>query len=290
MEGLARPTSNLPLRGGKANTYEGGIRVPWIMSWPGHIPPGSTSSTPVSTIDLYPTILQVSGAKPPAGQPIDGVSLVPLLEGGPLTKRPLFFDFPHDFSWMCAPSASVRLGDYKLLRFYWAGENAATHHYELFDLGRDPGETVNLAAFMPDKVRELDALIEKHLQETGALTPIRNAKYRGNPARPRNQQPGRPGSISLDESDVAALTGLEGTGARKVRLRGEKNNPLDSSALVIEGAEWVQAENLPDGSVEIRWETAKKKGPAKVLFGWRPGNSARLMNDWTLEPHICWLP
>jgi arylsulfatase A-like enzyme len=284
MDGFARPTSNLPLRGGKANTYEGGTRVPWIMSWPGHITPGSTNSTPVSTIDLYPTILQIAGAEPPAGQPIDGVSLVPLLEGGPLATRPIFFDFPHDFSWMCAPSASVRLGDFKLLRFYWAGETAAAHHYELFDLSRDPGETVNLATFMPDKVRELDALIEKHLQETGALSPIRNANYQGNPVQPRNQQPGRPASISLDESDVAALARLEGAGSRKIRLRGEGNNPLDSSALVIEGTEWVLAENLPDGSVDIRWDTAKKTGPAKVLFGWRPGNSARLMNDWTLEP------
>ncbi|MEI8388103.1 MAG: sulfatase [Verrucomicrobiota bacterium] len=284
MDGFARPTSNLPLRGGKANTYEGGTRVPWIMSWPGHITPGSTNSTPVSTVDLYPTILQAAGAEPPAGQSLDGVSLVPLLEGGPLTTRPIFFDFPHDFSWMCAPSASVRLGDFKLLRFYWAGENAAAHHYELFDLSRDPGETVNLAEFMPDKVRELDALIEKHLQETGALTPIQNAKYRGNPVQPRNQKPGRPASISLDESDVAALARLEGTGSRKIRLRGESNNPLDSSALVIEGDQWVQAENLPDGSVDIRWDTAKKTVPAKILFSWRPGNSARLMNDWTIEP------
>jgi hypothetical protein len=54
--------------------------------------------------------------------------------------------------------------------------------------------------------------------------------------------------------------------------------------LVIAGTEWVQAKNLPDGSVDIRWDAAKKTGPAKVLLGWRPGNSARLMNDWTLEP------
>jgi hypothetical protein len=54
--------------------------------------------------------------------------------------------------------------------------------------------------------------------------------------------------------------------------------------LVIAGTEWVQAKNLPDGSVDIRWDAAKKTGPAKILFGWRPGNSARLMNDWTLEP------
>ena len=73
-------------------------------------------------------------------------------------------------------------------------------------------------------------------------------------------------------------------GSRKIRLRGEGNNPLDSSALVIEGTEWVQAENLPDGSVDIRWDTAKKTGPAKVLLSWRPGNCARLMNDWTIEP------
>jgi hypothetical protein len=56
--------------------------------------------------------------------------------------------------------------------------------------------------------------------------------------------------------------------------------------LVIAGTEWVKAENLPDGSVEIRWDNTKKTGPAKVLLSWRPGNSARLMNDWTIEPRI----
>ena len=131
-------TSNRPLRGGKGNTYEGGMRVPWIVRWPEHIEAGASCNTPVSTLDIYPTILELSGVNPIDGQVLDGHNIMPLLEGKSMDERPLFIDFQFHMGPLCAPSSTVRLGDYKLLRFYWAGENAEAHYYELFDLKRDP--------------------------------------------------------------------------------------------------------------------------------------------------------
>lgn len=277
-------TSNRPLRGGKANTYEGGIRVPWLVRWPGRVGAGSVCGVPVSTVDLYPTILEMAGSKPSADQRLDGRSIVPLLRGQALEPRPVFFDFPHHFGILCASSAAVRLGDHKLIRFHWAGDRAASHHYELYDLRRDPSEAINLAAYLPEKVRELDALIEGHLQATGALVPIRNPAFSGNPRELRStakNAPGRPLSLSLPETDVAPAVD---SGSREFRLRDQDGNPLATAALVLEGGEWVRVENRPDGAVLVAWDRSRKTGPAKLLFGWSGGVSPWEINDWTFPP------
>src|SRR3546814_7644613 len=154
-------TSNRPLRGGKANTYEGGIRVPFIVRWPNHIKAGTECNIPISTIDLYPSFLELAQIAPKDSIVLDGRSIVPLLKGKELEQVPLFFDFPHPFGILCAPSSAVSSGNYKLIRFYWAGENARSHYYELFDLSKDIPESINLASYLPDKVRKMDALIEE---------------------------------------------------------------------------------------------------------------------------------
>jgi arylsulfatase A-like enzyme len=276
-------TSNRPLRGGKANTYEGGVRVPWVVAYPGHIKPGTVSNVPVVSTDLFPTILDYAGVALPSNQVVDGVSLRPLFAGGTLATRPLFFDFPSRFGILCAPSSAVRLGNEKLLRFYWAGDEPGTHYYELYDVAADPGEAVNLAKYRPERVRELDALIEKHLQETGALIPLRNEKFTGSPRKSRGSGPAgdRPQSVRLGET---ALTPPEDRGARQIRLEDENGRPLPTSAVLIAGSEWVEAINTPNGAVEIRWDRAKGSGEAKILLGWSGGRTIREINDWTLDP------
>ena len=276
-------TSNRPLRGGKANTYEGGIRVPWVVAYPGHIKPGTVSNVPVVSTDLFPTILDYAGVVPPADQTVDGVSLRPLFDGGSLPERPLFFDFPSRFGILCAPSSAVRLGNEKLLRFFWAGDEPGTHHYELYDLAADPGEAVNLAAYRPERVRALDALIENHLRESDALIPLRNENFAAFPRTPRRDKeaPGRPASLTLEDP---VLTPEDNSGTRQVRLKDEKGDSVATSAVLVTGGEWVTATNTPDGVVEIRWDRSKGSGEAKILLGWSGGRSIREINDWTLDP------
>jgi len=172
------PTNNAPLRGGKATIYEGGTRVPLVVAWPGVVRPGSRCSTVVTSVDFYPTLLEVAGVPPPKGQVLDGESIRPLLDGsGRLRREAIFCHFPHRVPATGAvPSAYVRKGRWKLIRLFNAGPKLE-HRYELYDLEADIGETKNLADAMPEKVRELDALLEKFIKDTGALVPIPNPAY-----------------------------------------------------------------------------------------------------------------
>jgi arylsulfatase A-like enzyme len=274
-------TSNRPLRGGKANTYEGGLRVPWIVSWPGNIKPGSTCATPVQTQDIYPTVLELAHIKPHAGNIIDGQSIVPLLAGKPMAHQPIFTDFQHVFGAMCAPSSCVREGDWKLIRFHHAGMDAQSDAFELFNLKLDPAESINLADYLPEKVAELDRLIEEHLKETDALLPIANENFKGNPIKPRTNSkkaPNRPKKLHLVETEIQAAK----AGSRRVQLLDEKNQPRKTHALVLEGSEWVSVENREDGSVVVKWNVPASNVSAKVLFGWKGGATCMEINDWTI--------
>jgi len=145
------PTSNLPLRAGKAWLYEGGIREPWIIRVPGLTKPGSVCATPVISTDFYPTMLDLVGLPLNPAQHLDGVSLVPLLKAQALERGPLFWHFPHYANCGGAPSAAVRDGDWKLIEWYEDGQ------LELFNLAADLGEHRNLAGSNLAKARELQA-------------------------------------------------------------------------------------------------------------------------------------
>ncbi|MFM1871636.1 MAG: hypothetical protein RL398_1058 [Planctomycetota bacterium] len=125
------PTSNLPLRGGKGWLYEGGIRVPWLIAGPGVQPGATTCDTPISSIDLLPTVLDVVGAP---SREVDGVSLAPLLRGEPIAERPLFWHYPHYGNQGGFPAGVVRMGNHKLIERLEDGEVA------LYDLANDPSE------------------------------------------------------------------------------------------------------------------------------------------------------
>jgi len=180
------PTSNAPLRDGKGRLYEGGIRVPLMVRWPGHIPPGTTTAAVVGPIDIYPTVLDLLGLAAPARQKLDGVSYAPVLrQSGSLARDAYFTWFPH-----LAPGVAVRQGDWKLIRRFEPRPQDYEGLHELFNLREDLGETKNLAALRPEKVRELDALIDAFIKETGALMPRPNPAYQG-PA-PENRRAADP--------------------------------------------------------------------------------------------------
>jgi len=157
------PTSNLPLRAGKGWLYEGGIREPMIIKWPGRTQAGSSCDIPVISTDFYPTILEIAGLEPLPGQHMDGISLVPLLDrSGDLTERALFWHYPHYSNQGGKPGSAVRLGKYKLIEFL---EDQRT---ELYDLEADIGETRDLSAEMPEKTNELLHILHSWQEEVEA--------------------------------------------------------------------------------------------------------------------------
>ena len=168
--GFKPPTSNAPLRDGKGTVYEGGVRVPLIVRWPGKITPKSTSDAIVGCIDYYPTLLDLTGITPNPAQKIDGVSFAPVLRGtGKVPRDAYFVWFPQNQAGAC-----VYQGDWKLIRRYWERPADWDGTRQLYNLQDDPGEKNNLAAKMPDKVKQLDALIDGFLKDTGALVPVPN--------------------------------------------------------------------------------------------------------------------
>ncbi len=141
-------SSNTPLRDEKGTLYEGGIREPLIVRWPGVVQPGSTCSTPVISVDFYPTLLEIAGVAKPDHQALDGESIVPLLkQAGPLPERALYWHYPMYHH--SAPAGAIRQGDWKLIEFFEDGR------LELYNLKEDIGETKNLTQSKPQKAKEL---------------------------------------------------------------------------------------------------------------------------------------
>ncbi|MCI0457613.1 MAG: sulfatase [Gemmataceae bacterium] len=171
------PTSNAPLRGGKATLYEGGTREPCLVVWPGKVEPGAQSDAFLSSVDFYPTLLEMIGLELKEGQHLDGVSQVPALLGKGAPRATVYCFFPHYTpATGNVPGTWVRRGDWKLIRFHHDGDGQADR-IELYNLKDDLGETKNLAAVMPDKVKELNGLIEQHLKDTGVLVPAKNPRF-----------------------------------------------------------------------------------------------------------------
>jgi arylsulfatase A-like enzyme len=166
-------TNNGPLREGKGYLYEGGLRVPLIVHWPGRVAPG-VEDTPVWSADLNTTVRRVAGLQ--ADDPGDGVDLVGLLtEGRPLAPRALFWHYPHYSNQGGKPGGAVRDGDWKLIEFYENGR------HELYDLKRDPREVNNLAGSRPETVRVLAGKLDGWRRSVGAAMPRLNPGYVPNP-------------------------------------------------------------------------------------------------------------
>ena len=157
-----------PLRAGKGYLYEGGIRVPLIVRWPGQVEAGTTCDTPVVSTDLFPTLLEAAGVEVQDDVPLDGVSLLPLLRGtGGLEREALFFHYPN-YAWHRSNrlGGAVRAGRYKLIERYDDGS------LELYDLEENLGETRNLAGRMPQKASELRDRLKAWRAASGARMPV----------------------------------------------------------------------------------------------------------------------
>jgi arylsulfatase A len=167
-----KSTSNAPLRAGKGYAYEGGIREPLIVKWPGATRPGTTCSVPVSSIDFFPTLLEMAGAKPPG--PVDGRSLVPLLrQSGTIEREALFWHYPHYWGRnRVQPYGAVRVGDWKLIELY------EDMHVELYNLKDDLSEAHNLAKEKPEKANELRTLLRNWRQCVDAQMPTPNPEFK----------------------------------------------------------------------------------------------------------------
>lgn len=176
-------TSNRPLRGEKGTLYEGGVRIPAIVRWPGTVPAGAECGRPMSTQDWHPTLTALAGAPPPKGPAPDGVSLAGLLKDptAPLPRDTLRWHLPHYHH--STPASAIRRGDWKLIEFFEDGA------LELYDLHTDPGEARNLAAAEPARARELQSDLAAWRREIGARMPKPNPNY--NPARATELAKGR---------------------------------------------------------------------------------------------------
>ncbi|QEF96624.1 Arylsulfatase [Stieleria maiorica] len=156
-------TANLPLRGAKGWLYEGGIRVPAIIKWPGKAEAGVVCGEPIISNDFYPTILQMADLPPRSEQTTDGVSLVPALQGGSLERDALYWHFPHYSNHgMQSPGGAIRQGDFKLLEYF---ENNTV---QLFNLAQDIGEQHDLAKQQPAKAKKLRNKLHAWRKQVGA--------------------------------------------------------------------------------------------------------------------------
>ena len=234
------PTNNAPLREGKGRIYEGGQRVPLMVRWPGRIKPGATSDTVVGAIDLYPTILDALGLEKPSGHIVDGVSFLPVLkQTGKLDRDAYFTWFPH-----LIPAVSVRQGDWKLIRRFEPHPDYPAVR-ELYNLKDDIGETTNLAAKMPGKVKELDALIDGFIDRTGALAPKPNPAYV------------KPDPASGLVPRMCKITIVDGA----LRVEGDGRTPFLGTAQVKHTEPTtlkLRARSATGGTGKVQWKTASQ--------------------------------
>jgi arylsulfatase A-like enzyme len=164
----ARITHNTPYRAGKGYLYEGGLRVPAIVRWPGVVKAGREIATPVITTDWLPTLVGIAGGEVPV---CDGIDLGGLLRGQDAKDRPLYWHLPHYTNQGSRPSGAVREGNWKLIEHY---EDSSV---ELFDLAADPSETRNLTGKEPDRVRSLRASLAGWRQRVYAQMNEKNPEF-----------------------------------------------------------------------------------------------------------------
>jgi len=167
------PTSNYPLRAGKGWMYEGGIREPLILRVPGVTTSDSTSDIPVISTDFFPTLLDACGKEQQGKDHVDGMNILDLIgENKTANERVLFWHYPHWGNQGGIPCSAVRVGDWKLIKFYYHKD------VELYNLKSDPSEKHNLVTDEKDKANELLKILEAKMKETGAVLPTKNEAFK----------------------------------------------------------------------------------------------------------------
>jgi len=181
-------THQWPLRAGKGSYYEGGIRIPMIVVWPGKVKPETSTNQPVVNLDFFPTFLDAAGIPKPKGKIFDGRSILSVAEGKKLKEEPMFWDFPiylqtlkkyapnhqsGDTCFRTRPGSSVKLGPWVLQQYY------EDNHLELYNLDIDLGERKNLIKVYPEKAKQMYRLLVQWRKRTNAPVPIKiNPNYR----------------------------------------------------------------------------------------------------------------
>lgn len=293
-------TSVAPLRGEKEFPYEGGIRVPMVVYWPGHTSPGSVTDAPVSVLDYYPTILDIAGIPHPTSRPVDGDGITRLLETGDTTEwmdRPLFwYDVKaklFEDGTLMVPVAAVRRGPWKLIHNYGLP-------LELYHLLDDPAESVNRAKEEPALVEELRQLLDQWVLETGVAPPVPNPDYDPNYVIPHQ----------LAEGDIPALPeavrdwnlgepGSPWTAARMVRLvetngylrlhakgiypemHAPEKTPMAPGLFAVR----VELRVATSGRIRFHWQEADERGVVE-LYPTRDGAWHRLTGIFEAESPI----
>jgi arylsulfatase A-like enzyme len=184
-------TDNAPLRQGKGGIYEGGVRVPFIVHWPGVTPAGSVSAEPVITMDILPTVLDVVGVEAPAeaAKKIDGQSLTALLrdpQNASLSRDAIYWHYPHYHSMGARPYSAIRAGKWKLIQLHNRMEQP-----ELYDLASDIHEDHNLTQKHPDKATELLKKLDAWRKSVDAQMPTPNPDYDPGKATGRPDKSGK---------------------------------------------------------------------------------------------------
>ncbi|MCM8536224.1 MAG: sulfatase [Lentisphaeraceae bacterium] len=169
--GDAFSTSSLPFRGGKGRQWEGGIREPYYIYVPGLTKEGSITEVPATGTDFYPTILELAGLKLKPNQHQDGVSLVPLFKGENISKRDLFWHYPHYGNQGGEPSSIIRSGNWKLIHYYEDGRD------ELYNLSSDIGEQTDVLKQNPEMAKQLRQKLNSWLKETDARIPQQDSRF-----------------------------------------------------------------------------------------------------------------
>lgn len=165
-----RITHNSPYRAGKGFVYQGGLRIPLIVRWPGHVPAGKVVDDPMMNTDWVPTLLDISGLSIPSG--LDGVSMAGFLTGkSAAPARPFFWHFPHYTNQGSRPSGAMRDGNWMMVEYYDADQ------VELYDLTKDIAETQNLASAQPDRVKQMRAALENWRNAVKAQHNTPNPNY-----------------------------------------------------------------------------------------------------------------
>ena len=282
-------TSNHPLRGGKGGIHEGGVRVPAVVVWPGVTKPGSRNDTRIQATDLYPTILRMLNVERPKDHVIDGVDFAKALRGEKMDRGPMFTHVPgHGGTphWL-PPSMSVHHGDWKLIRTFHYGEDGK-HAYRLYNLREDIGENNNLAATYPEKVKELDKLIEDYIAEAKVVVPLPNPNF--DPAK------FDPSKIGMQPSGLKMPRGFKGNPTRKRGTEppnGNKPKSLANASSFLQG--WsarnaqatVEGESLrisPSGRQPfIANAKVRANGPVEVKLRIRTQKNGTGRLQWRAE-------
>jgi arylsulfatase A-like enzyme len=307
-------TSNHPYRSGKASLYDGGTREPGIVVWPGKIKPGTTADFLIQSTDLYPTLLNVCGAKPRADQQTDGFDQTAALTGGASPRTRIFCHFPHGSAARDAvmdgfyAGSYVREGDLKLIRFY-ARSDDGSDELELYDLSQDPGERHNLVREKPEVVAQLSRLLDQFLADTQAVIPQFNPDFgkvaRDSQVAPKKRAaaddlPGgwknragaaivREGFLSVRSKGGGSFLGVSaglsaGTARLAFRIRAPQAGEGKVALLAAAGAGATETLSVPyKVSGESEWETVTVdltvKEKSTILRLYLPAGSAAVDLD-----------